>query len=97
MTKRQQERQLSDLGSTIQQILKCNEVVIARYKSWGVTLEELVIEYGNISTIYEKRWGYLQRKKNQNLINIAKKDMEQRVDNMSDQEVLELSSLIGIK
>jgi len=97
MTKRQQERQLSDLGSTIQQILKGNEVVIARYKSWGVTLEELVIEYGNISTIYEKRWGYLQRKKNQNLINIAKKDMEQRVDNMSDEQVMELSSLIGIQ
>lgn len=97
MTKRQQERQLSDLGSTIQQILKGNQVVIARYKSWGVTLEELVIEYGNISTIYEKRWGYLQRKKNQNLINIAKKDMEQRVDNMSDEQVMELSSLIGIQ
>jgi|LakMenEpi03Aug12_release.lakeMendotaPanAssembly.Ray.scaffolds.fasta_scaffold4452630_1 hypothetical protein len=63
MTKRQQERQLSDLGSTIQQILKGNQVVIARYKSWGVTLEELVIEYGNISTIYKKRWGYLERKK----------------------------------
>ena len=97
MTKRQQERQPSDLGSTIQQILKGNQVVIARYKSWGVTLEELVIEYGNISTIYEKRWGYLQRKKNQNLINIAQKDMDQRVDNMSDEQVMELSSLIGIQ
>jgi hypothetical protein len=68
MTKRQQERQLSDLGATIQQILKGNEVVIDRYKSWGVTLEELVNDYGNLHTTYNKRWGYLQRKKENVLV-----------------------------
>lgn len=64
MTKREQERRLSDLGSTIQQWLKGNQVVIERYKSWGVTLEELVNEFGDLHTIYEKRWGYLQKRKN---------------------------------
>lgn len=64
MTKRQQERQLSDLGSTIQQWLKGNQVIIARYQSWGVTLEELVEDYGNLHTTYHKRWGYLQKRKN---------------------------------
>jgi hypothetical protein len=68
MTKREQERQLSDLGSTIQQWEKGNEVVIDRYTSWGVTFEELVDEYIWFHTIYEKRWGYLQRKKENLLV-----------------------------
>ena len=63
MTKREQERQLSDLRANIQQWEKGNEVVIDRYTSWGVTFEELVDEYIWFQTIYQKRWGYLQRKK----------------------------------
>jgi hypothetical protein len=63
MTKRQQERQLSDLNATIQQWLKDNEVVIARYTSYGVTLDELIEEYAKSHAIFVKRWGYLQRKK----------------------------------
>jgi hypothetical protein len=63
MTKREQERQLSDLGATIQQWLKGNKVVIARYEHLGVGLEGLIIEYLRFQSIYEKRWGYLLRKK----------------------------------
>lgn len=70
MTKRQQERQMGDLRSTIQQWLKGNEVVIDRYTSWGVTLDELVNDYENLQTIYIKRWGYLIKRENriQNII-----------------------------
>jgi hypothetical protein len=69
MTKREQERQLSDLRANIQQWEKGNEVVIDRYTSWGVTFEELVDEYIWFQTIYQKRWGYLQRKKENLLVN----------------------------
>ena len=68
MTKREQERQLSDLRANIQQWEKGNEVVIDRYTSWGVTFEELVDEYIWFQTIYQKRWGYLQRKKENLLV-----------------------------
>ena len=63
MTKRQQERQLSDLRANIEQWSKGNEVVINRYKSWGETFDNLVQEYETLRTTYNKRWGYLQRKK----------------------------------
>jgi hypothetical protein len=68
MTKREQERQLSDLRANIEQWEKGNEVVIDRYTSWGVTFEELVDEYIWFQTIYQKRWGYLQRKKENLLV-----------------------------
>jgi hypothetical protein len=64
MTKRQQERHLSDLGCTIRQWLKGNEVIIERYQSWGVSLDDLIQEYEKLRIIYNRRWGYLNNGKN---------------------------------
>lgn len=98
MTKRQQQNELQNLGCAIQQILKGNEVVIERYKNWGITPTEMVDEYTKLQAAYEKRWGYLERRKEKyrTLIDTAKADMEKRVDNMSPQQVLELAELLGI-
>jgi hypothetical protein len=48
--------------------LKDNEVVINRYTSYGVTLDELINDYAKSHAIFVKRWGYLQRKKENLLV-----------------------------
>jgi hypothetical protein len=64
MTKRQQERELSELSSRIQQFQQDNQVVIERYNRMGISLLDLYNEQENLFRQYNKRWGYLSRKKN---------------------------------
>ena len=98
MKKREQMIELSNVGCAIQQILKGNEVVIERYKNYGVSLTDLIDEYTTLQTAYNKRWSYLTKGKSEwrTLIDTAKADMEKRVDNMSNEEVLQLAELVGI-
>jgi hypothetical protein len=64
MTKRQQERELSELSSRIQQFQQDNQVVIQRYNRMGISLLDLYTERENLFRQYNKRWGYLSQKKN---------------------------------
>ena len=98
MKKREQMIELSNVGCAIQQILKGNEVVIERYKNYGVSLTDLIDEYTTLQAAYDKRWSYLTKGKSEwrTLIDTAKADMEKRVDNMSNEEVLQLAELVGI-
>ena len=64
MTKRQQERELGELSSRIQQFQQDNQVVIERYNRMGISLLDLYTERENLFRQYNKRWGYLSQKKN---------------------------------
>ena len=64
MTKRQQERELSELSARIHQFQQDNQVVIERYNRMGITLLDLYTENEKLFREYNKRWGYLSKKKN---------------------------------
>lgn len=63
MTKREQQRELSELHCQIKQWQEGNEVVIERLTRWGYTLSDLIEERDMLIKKYMKRWGYLTKKK----------------------------------
>jgi hypothetical protein len=61
MTKKQQERELSELINRIKQFENDNQVVIQRYKRDGITLLDLYTQNEKLFSDYNKRWGYLKK------------------------------------
>jgi hypothetical protein len=63
MTKREQLQELSELHCKIQHWEKGNEVVIERLTRYGYTLSDLIEARDVLRKKYNKRWGYLTKKK----------------------------------
>lgn len=63
MTKREQLRELSEVNCRISQWTEGNEVVIERLTRYGYTLSDLIEARDVLAKQYNKRWGYLTKKK----------------------------------
>jgi len=57
MTKKEMERQMSELTCTINHIRSGNQVVIDRIKSWGITLTDLMTERFDMIHEYNRKYG----------------------------------------
>jgi uncharacterized protein (DUF3084 family) len=63
MKYRETKHELSELITRIRQIENGNQVVIERYKSYNISLSELKLEYEQLHSRFEKRFGYLSKRK----------------------------------
>ena len=56
--KKQMQRELQEITSTIQHVKNGNEVVIDRvYNKWGITLKDLLDERFNLVYEYNRKYG----------------------------------------
>ena len=63
MKYRETTHELSELSTRIYQIENGNQVVIERYKGYNISLNELKLEYEQLHSRFQKRFGYLSKKK----------------------------------
>jgi hypothetical protein len=63
MKYRETTHKLSELITRIRQIESGNQVVIERYKRCNISLSELKLEYEQLLSRFENRFGYLSKRK----------------------------------